>query len=73
MVTWVKLDDETLADKRKTVDALLKDAAKQVRDRKYATELLAAGATPVYEYVIVFDGKQAWVKLVDEALALATT
>jgi len=30
---------------------------------------MAAGATPVYEYVIVFDGKKAWVKLADEARA----
>jgi len=58
-----------VADKRKTVDAVLKDAAMQVRNRRYAHELLAAGATPVYEYVIVFDGKEAWVKLVDDALA----
>jgi hypothetical protein len=62
-----------VADKRKTVDAVLKDAAKQVRERQYATELVAAGATPVYEYVVLFDGKQAWVKLADDALAQETT
>jgi hypothetical protein len=56
-------------DEEENVDAVLKDAAKQVRERKYATELAASGATPVYEYVIVFDGKKAWVKLVDDALA----
>jgi len=57
-------------DKRKSVDATLKDAATQVRKRKYATEVAAAGADPVYEYAIVFDGKEAWVKLVDDALAV---
>lgn len=56
-------------DKRKSVDATLKDAAQQVRTRKYAMEVAAAGADPVFEYAIVFDGKEAWVKLVDDALA----
>ncbi|EYF02657.1 hypothetical protein [Chondromyces apiculatus] len=37
--------------------------------RAYATELLAAGASPVHELVAVFDGKRAWVRQVDEALA----
>ncbi len=55
-------------DEDETVDELLKDAAKQIRDRKYATELIAAGASPVFEYAMVFDGKRAWVKLVDEVL-----
>lgn len=56
-------------DKRKSVDVTLRDAALQVRKRKYATEAAAAGADPVHEYAIVFDGKEAWVKLVDDALA----
>lgn len=56
-------------DKRKPVDVTLKEAAQQVRKRKYATEVAAAGADPVHEYAIVFDGKEAWVKLVDDALA----
>jgi hypothetical protein len=60
-------------DEDEKVDAVLKDAATQVRERQYATELVAAGATPVYEYVVVFDGKKTWVKLVDDALALVTT
>ncbi len=59
-------------DEDETVAEVLKDAAKQVRDREYATELLAAGATPVYEYVVVFDGKKTWVKSVDDALATTT-
>ncbi len=60
-------------EKRKTVDEVLKIAALQVRAKRYAADLMAAGATPVYEYVIVFDGKQAWVKLVDEALGQPVT
>jgi hypothetical protein len=60
-------------DEDEKVDDVLKDAAKQVRERQYATELIAAGATPVYEYAVVFDGKKTWVKLVDDALASETT
>ena len=54
-------------------EGLLKDAAQQVRDRQYAAELLAARAMPVYQCVIVFDGKKSWVKRVDDVLAPATT
>ena len=55
-------------ENRKTVDEILLSAAKQVRDKHYATDLLAAGANPVYEFVMLFDGKVAWVKRVDELL-----
>jgi hypothetical protein len=55
-------------DRKKTTEAVLKDAAMQVRKKHYATELRASGVELVYEYVIVFDGKQAWVKRVDELL-----
>lgn len=55
-------------ESRKTVDEVLLAAAKQVRDKHYATDLLAAGANPVYEYVMLFDGKIAWVTRVDELL-----
>ncbi len=51
---------------KETVNAAMKAAAKQVRDRRYAADLVAAGATPVYEYAMVFDGKTASVKLVDD-------
>lgn len=44
-------------------------AAKQVRDKKYAAEIAASGATPVYEYAMVFDGKEAWVKRVEDVLS----
>ena len=51
-----------------TPEQALVAAARQVRDRRYAEELRAAGATPVHELVAVFDGKRAWVRTVDEAL-----
>jgi len=59
--------------KRRTqsVSEALLDAAKQVRERQYAEELVARGASPVHEYVMVFDGKRAAVKRVDELLAKA--
>lgn len=60
-------------DEDETVDDVLKEAAIQVRDRQYAVELVAAGATPVYEYVMVFDGKKAWVKHVADALGQPAT
>jgi hypothetical protein len=59
--------------RKETPEQALVKAAEQVRDRKYATELIAAGASPVYEYAMVFDGKQAWVKLVADALAQVAT
>ncbi|MDC0683158.1 PD-(D/E)XK nuclease domain-containing protein [Sorangium atrum] len=52
-----------------TPEQALLAAARQVRDRRYAVELVAAGAAPVHELVAVFDGKQAWVRQVDEALS----
>ncbi|WP_437800246.1 AAA family ATPase [Sorangium sp. So ce693] len=54
-----------------TPEQALLAAARQVRDRRYAVELVAAGAAPVHELVAVFDGKQAWVRQVDEVLSRA--
>ena len=51
-----------------TPEQALVAAARQVRDRRYAEELRAAGAAPVHELVAVFDGKRAWVRTVDEVL-----
>ncbi|MBK8257716.1 MAG: AAA family ATPase [Polyangiaceae bacterium] len=56
-------------DDDETPEEVLADAAKQVRDRKYATELENAGAVPVHEYAMAFDGKRVWVKRVQECLA----
>lgn len=51
-----------------TLDDVLLAAANQVRDKHYADELVKAGISPVYEYAMVFDGKRATVKLVDDIL-----
>jgi PD-(D/E)XK nuclease superfamily len=48
-------------------EALLEGAV-QIRERHYATELLATGASVVYEYTMAFDGKTAWVKRVEDVL-----
>ncbi|MEZ4302063.1 MAG: AAA family ATPase [Polyangiaceae bacterium] len=49
-------------DSDESAEEVLLDAARQIRDRKYAAELESAGAAPVFEYAMVFDGKKAWVK-----------
>jgi hypothetical protein len=54
--------------RNKTLDDTLLAAANQVRDKHYADELVTAGISPVYEYAMVFDGKRATVKLVDDVL-----
>jgi hypothetical protein len=59
--------------KAQSVNAALEDAAKQVREKRYAEELVAAGASPVHDYAMVFDGKKASVKRVDDILAKAAT
>lgn len=54
--------------RQETPEQALIRAAEQVRARKYSEEVYAAGASPVYEYAMVFDGKKAWVKRVEELL-----
>lgn len=49
----------------------LEEAAHQVREKRYAEELVAGGISPVFEYAMAFDGKQAYVALVDDVLAKA--
>jgi hypothetical protein len=51
-----------------TVEQALKRAAEQVRNRKYAEDVRASGASVVHEYAMVFDGKEAWVRKVEELL-----
>ncbi|MBK9259911.1 MAG: AAA family ATPase [Polyangiaceae bacterium] len=53
---------------KETPEQALLEAAKQIRERQYAAEVASAGAAPVHEYAMVFDGKQAWVKRVDELI-----
>lgn len=57
------------ARRGETPEQALLAGAKQVRDRRYAADLIAAGASPVHELVVVFDGKRVWARTVDEVLA----
>ena len=41
--------------------------------KRYAAELAAAGASPVHELVVVFDGKRVWARTVDEVLGAPAT
>ena len=52
------------ADYGDTVEGTLADAVAQLRDRDYAAEVRAAGATEVHQYAVVFDGKRAWLQVV---------
>ncbi|MBK9259630.1 MAG: AAA family ATPase [Polyangiaceae bacterium] len=54
-----------------TPEQALVHAAKQVRDRKYAEDVRASGASVVHEYAMVFDGKRAWVRKVEALLDAA--
>ena len=54
-----------------TPEQALAKAGQQVRERKYAVEVQKAGASPVHEYAMVFDGKRAWVRMVDDVIAPA--
>jgi hypothetical protein len=47
--------------KRETPKSAMATALRQIRERDYAAELRAAGASPIHEIGIVFDGKQVWV------------
>jgi hypothetical protein len=49
--------------KRETVKGAMKAALRQIRERDYAAELRACGASPIHEIGIVFDGKQARVEV----------
>ena len=51
------------ADENETPEVALESAMTQIRARAYATELRAAGATPVWAWAGVFDGKRAWVRV----------
>jgi hypothetical protein len=55
--------------RKETPEQALQRAAKQVREWKYADAVRAVGASVVYQYAMVFDGKLAWVKRVEDLLA----
>ena len=59
IVIEFKMVDGTEEDAYKEV---LEEAMKQITDRKYATELTAAGVTDILEIAVAFRGKELWVK-----------
>jgi hypothetical protein len=50
--------------RRETEELALEKAIAQLTDRDYAAEVRAGGATEVYQYAVVFDGKRCWVRAV---------
>jgi len=46
----------------KTPAAALREGLAQIRKGRYEAELLAAGASAVHAFAVVFDGKRVWVK-----------
>ena len=50
-------------DKNETPEQAAESALQQVVEREYASEVEAAGAKPVWQYGVVFDGKRCWVKM----------
>ncbi len=61
----VVMEFKTL-DPREEVEHALLEGAEQIREKHYATQLLAAGVSMVYEYTMAFDGKMTWVKRVED-------
>lgn len=53
--------------RRETEELALEKAIAQLTDRDYASEVRAGGATEVYQYAVVFDGKRCWVRRVESA------
>jgi hypothetical protein len=45
-----------------TLEAALDSALRQISERRYAEELVAAGASPVHAYAVAFDGKRMHVR-----------
>lgn len=43
---------------RSTLEEVLEEGLRQIREKGYAAELIAAGATPVHEIAVAFDGKE---------------
>jgi Predicted AAA-ATPase/PD-(D/E)XK nuclease superfamily len=49
----------------KTPAAALREGLTQIRQQRYDTELLSAGASAVHAFAVAFDGKRVWVKAGD--------
>ncbi len=51
--------------REESVEQATQMALRQIRDRDYAAELRAAGAQPIHELAVIFDGKRVWVRQQD--------
>jgi len=49
--------------RRETMKTAMAAALQQIKDRSYAAELRARGASPIHEIGVVFDGKQVRVEV----------
>ncbi|MCP4398523.1 MAG: hypothetical protein GY801_14655 [bacterium] len=45
-----------------TLQTVLERALQQIRDKRYATDLEAAGVTDILQLAVAFRGKELWVK-----------
>ena len=52
------------AFKKETKDTALENAIKQIKDRKYKTELIKRGVKNIIQMGVVFDGKRVWIKTI---------
>lgn len=50
---------------KETVEKALASALQQIEDKQYAATLHAAGFNDILKMAITFDGKQAWIKMVE--------
>jgi hypothetical protein len=48
---------------KKTPAAALREGLGQIRERRYAAEMEAAGASVVHAFAVAFDGKRVWVRV----------
>lgn len=51
---------------KETVEQALASALQQIENKQYAATLCAAGFADILKMAITFDGKQVWIKTVDE-------
>lgn len=50
---------------KETVEKALASALQQIEDKQYAASLHAAGFNDILKMAITFEGKQAWIKMVE--------
>lgn len=52
---------------KETVEKALASALQQIVDKQYAATLRSAGFTDILQMAITFDGKQAWIKILENS------